>query len=135
MVLGGVMTFLILLVLKKTIGIRVTPVMEEAGQDYAEHGELAFEYGKQFRVTICTVSELLMLLLFFQSNRLKYFLSLTYFLLISSHLFPFRHLHAKFANYEPIEGGHAHISRSERSFDRQINGGPVSRHVSLDVDM
>jgi Amt family ammonium transporter len=37
-----VVTTAIMMVLKKTIGVRVTPEVEESGLDYAEHGELAY---------------------------------------------------------------------------------------------
>jgi Amt family ammonium transporter len=43
MFLGGFWTWAILKILEKTIGIRVSPEVEDAGLDFAEHGELAYE--------------------------------------------------------------------------------------------
>jgi Amt family ammonium transporter len=37
-----VVTFAIMVVLKKTIGVRVDPSVEESGLDFAEHGEVAY---------------------------------------------------------------------------------------------
>lgn len=37
-----VVTFAIMMVLKKTIGVRVSPEVEESGLDFAEHGERAY---------------------------------------------------------------------------------------------
>ena len=43
MFLGGFWTWAIMKVLEKTIGLRVSPEVEETGLDFSEHGELAYE--------------------------------------------------------------------------------------------
>ena len=50
-VLGFGGTWLILQVMKRTIGIRVDPEVEDIGLDLAEHGEAAYADEEEFRLT------------------------------------------------------------------------------------